>query len=218
MNACSAGSNLRYAAVMGRVGGEERRRQLIAEAVRLFGQNGLEGTSLDAVAEAAGIRKQTLLYYFPTKDALFDECLSEVAGRVAASLEQALEGPGEGWARAEAVIRGLFRLAEEWPEFPSFIREASWRGPEAVSRIASQLDSLRRRAIGFLEQGMDDGVFRKQDPTLLLFTLYTAVVGSITEAGVLRAVAGRPRSRNALKQREEELIHFLRAALTGEPA
>ena len=37
---------------------------------------------------------------------------------------------------------------------------------------------------------MDEGEIRKQDPALLLFTLYTAVVGSLTEASVLRAVVG----------------------------
>ena len=57
------------------------------------------------------------------------------------------------------------------------------------------------------------GKFRKQDPILLLFTIYTAVVGSITEAGVLRAVGGGAGGRAALRKREEELIQFVRAAL-----
>lgn len=197
-----------------RIGGEERRRQLVAEAIRLFGSDGLEGTSLDAVADAAGVRKQTLLYYFPTKEALFEACITDLAERVGASLQQALDGPDVGFARAESVIRSMFRLAEQHPAIPSFIREASRQGPAAVEQIASSLDELRKRAIVFLEKGMDEGTFRRQDPMLLLFTLYTAVVGSITEAGVLRAVSGGARGRGALKQREEELVSFLKAALT----
>jgi TetR/AcrR family transcriptional regulator len=199
-----------------RLGGEERRRQLLAEAVRLFGSAGYEGTSLEAVADAAGVRKQTLLYYFPTKDALFEACLDEVGARVSAALEQALEGDEGGFARAENVIRAIFRLAEEWPQFPSFLREASWRGPTVVSKMAGVLEPLRKRALVYLEKEMAEGTFRRQDPTLLLFTLYTAVVGSVTEAGVLRAVGGGQSGRNALKHREEELIQFLRVALTGK--
>jgi TetR/AcrR family transcriptional regulator len=196
-----------------RTGGQERKRQLIAEAAHAFGRGGYDATTLEAVAEAAGVRKQTLLYYFPTKEALFEACVRELATRIATSLERALEGPDEGWARAEAVIRALFRLAEEWPEFPPFLREASRRGPEIVAAIAGELEPLRKRALGFIERGMTEGDFRRQDPTLLLFTLYTAVVGSITEAGVLRAVAGRDSSRTALRRREEELLEFLRGAL-----
>ena len=37
---------------------------------------------------------------------------------------------------------------------------------------------------------MDTGEIRKQDPAMLLFTLYTGVVGSLTEASVLNVVVG----------------------------
>jgi hypothetical protein len=40
------------------------------------------------------------------------------------------------------------------------------------------------------------------------------VVGSITEAGVLRAVVGEDRSRTALHTREQEVLSFVRNALT----
>ena len=197
---------------MTRTGGEERRRQLIGHAVRLFGQRGFEGTSLEAVAEAAGVRKQTLLYYFPGKDELFDACTAELAERLASTLEQALEEPGER-ERPEAIVHAIFRLAEEWPEFPLFLREASRRGTDAIASVADVLEPLRKRALLFLERGMDDGTFRRQDPTLILFMIYTAVVGSLTEAGVLRALGGGKPSRDALKRREGELVEIIRRAL-----
>ncbi len=197
---------------MTRTGGEERRRQLIHHAVALFGGRGYEGTSLDAVAEASGVRKQTLLYYFPGKDELFDACIGELATRLSSALERALEGEDER-ERPERVISAIFRLAEQWPEFPPFAREASRRGPEVIQRVTGVLEPLRKRALVHLERGMDDGMFRRQDPTLLLFTLYTAVVGSLTEAGVLRALGGGQQSRSALKRREEELVEFVRRAL-----
>ena len=198
-----------------RMGGDQRRRELVGHAVRFFGTDGFEGTSLEQVADASGVRKQTLLYYFPTKEALFEACMADLAGRAADALSEALETTEGGFERAENVIRAVFRLAEQWPEFPSFIREASRRGPDIVSKIAGELEPLRKRAIVFLEKEMSEGTFRRQDPTLLLFMLYTAVVGSITEAGVLRAVSGGDSGRGALRRREEELIEFLRMALTG---
>ncbi len=199
---------------MTRMGGDERRRQLVAEAIRRFGAHGFEGTSLDEIADAAGIRKQTLLYYFPTKDALFEACVERVSMRLSESLEQALEDDfTRPWDRVERIINALFSLAEEWPEFPMFVREASWRGPHVIEKIADVLEPLRKRALEFIERCMNDGEFRRQDPTLLLFTLYTAVVGSLTEAGVLRAVAGGDHGADALKRRQAELLAFVRGAL-----
>jgi AcrR family transcriptional regulator len=197
-----------------RVGGEARRRELLAEAIRLFGRQGYEGTSLDAVASAAGVRKQTLLYYFPSKEALLQACVQETSRRVAEALAAALDQEASDSRKAEAVVRTVFRLAEEWPEFPQFVREAGRLGPDVVERFAAQLETLRQRALSFLANGMRDGQIRAQDPALLLFTLYTAVVGSLTEAGVLRAVVGEDESRTALHRREEEVVRFVQGALS----
>lgn len=207
---------------MSRTGGEKRRHLLIEEAIRHFGRDGYRGASLDAIAAAAGIRKQTLLYYFPTKEALLEACLAAAGTRLVESLNEALAGKETYWDRAEAVIHAVFALAEEWPEFPMFVREAGRLGPDAFQRFAAVLEPLRLRAIAFLETGMAEGQIRRQDPALLLFTLYTAVVGSLTEASVLRAVVGPGKGRASLHLREREVIAFVRNALRqvggGEPS
>ncbi|MGH2652111.1 MAG: hypothetical protein ACRDHK_12995, partial [Actinomycetota bacterium] len=138
--------------------------------------------------------------------------------RLAEALAEALAGKQTYWERAEGVIHAVFHLAEEWPEFPMFVREAGRLGPEAFERFAAVLDPLRIRAIAFLETGMKEGQIRRQDPALLLFTLYTAVVGSLTEASVLSAVVGPDKGRASLHRREREVIAFVRGALTPEDA
>jgi TetR/AcrR family transcriptional regulator len=198
---------------MPRAGGQARRTRLLEEAIRQFGKQGYQATSLDAVAAAVGVRKQTLLYYFPTKDALLQACVTEVSRRVAEALTTALQAETSPARKADAVIHTLFELAGEWPEFASFVREASRLGPEVIQEFAGVMEPLRRRALIFLERGMKEGQIRRQDPALLLFTLYTAVVGSITEAGVLRAVVGEDKSRTALRRREREVRTFVRNAL-----
>jgi TetR/AcrR family transcriptional regulator len=196
-----------------RQGGAERRTTIVEEAIRAFGREGYQGASLDQIAQAVGIRKQTLLYYFPTKDELLETCLAAAGRRVADDIAAALEAPAEAGERAEAVIRAVYALAEEWPEFPMFIREAGRLGAGAFDRFAGALDPLRERAIEFLQAGMDAGQIRKQDPALLLFTLYTAVIGSLTEASVLSSFVGADDARSSLRRREDEVVAFVRAAL-----
>jgi hypothetical protein len=141
----------------------------------------------------------------------------ELGPVVAEALTEALAGNDTYWDRAEAVIHAVFRLAEQWPEFPMFVREAGRLGPDAFERFASVLDPLRKRAIAFLEAGMDQGAIRRQDPALLLFTLYTGVIGSLTEASVLNVVVGADKSRASLRRREREVIAFVRGALQPPP-
>jgi TetR/AcrR family transcriptional regulator len=196
-----------------RTGGEQRRSTLVEEAIRQFGRDGYHGASLDRIATAVGVRKQTLLYYFPNKEALLEACLAAAGERLATEIATALEGTQTYWERAEAVIHAVFALADEWPEFPMFIREAGRLGPTAFERFAEVIDPLRRRAMEYLQSGMDAGEIRKQDPAFLLFTLYTAVVGSLTEASVLNAMVGANKSRASLKRREREVMAFVRGAL-----
>jgi TetR/AcrR family transcriptional regulator len=198
---------------MPRGDGQTRRTTIVEEAIRQFGREGYKGASLDSIANAVGVRKQTLLYYFPTKDALLEACLAAAGERLAREIAEALADKESYWDRAEAVIHAVFRLAGGWPEFPMFVREAARLGPDAFDRFAGVLDPMRARAIDFLQAGMDQGEIRKQDPAMLLFTLYTAVIGSLTEASVLNAVVGVDSSRASLRKREREVVLFVRAAL-----
>ena len=176
---------------------------LVEEAIRQFGREGYAGASLDDIAGAVGVRKQTLLYYFSSKDALLEACLHAAGIRLAEVIAQALEGKEGYWERAEAVIHAVFGLASEWPEFPMFVREAGRLGPLAFERFADVLDPLRRRAVDFLQSGMDDGQVRKQDPAMLLFTLYTAVVG-FAHRGERPQRRGRSRQEPGLAPAEGE--------------
>ena len=198
---------------MTRTGGERRRSTLVEEAIRQFGKDGYHGTSLESVASAVGVRKQTLLYYFPNKEALLAACLAAAGERVAQVISEALEGPATPGDRAEAVIHAVYGLAADWPEFPMFIREAGRLGPEAFERFAGALEVMRLRAVEFLRDAMDQGEIRTQDPALLLFTLYTAVIGSLTEASVLATFVGTDDARTSLRRREDEVVRLVRAAL-----
>ena len=51
---------------------------IVAEAVRVFAEFGYEGASIATVADNAGLSKQNLMYYFPTKQALYKRVLDDV--------------------------------------------------------------------------------------------------------------------------------------------
>src|ERR671914_2175883 len=127
---------------MPRGGGTQRRTTLVEEAIRQCGREGYKGASLDSIASAVGVRKQTLLYYFPSKDALLEACLAAAGERLASELAAALEGKESYWEKADAVIHAVFGLASEWPEFPMFVREAGRLGALALERFPDVLDPL----------------------------------------------------------------------------
>ena len=103
------------------------RERVVDAALASFGTRGFEATSLDAIAGELGVRKQTILYYFPTKDALLAGVIDASADELIVELERTLGRAGDGWGRVEAVVRKVFRLAARRPALLGFLREVSAR-------------------------------------------------------------------------------------------
>jgi len=191
------------------------RDRVLDGALGSFGTRGYEASSLDAIAAELGVRKQTILYYFPSKEALLEAVIDRSADELSTVLEDALVRAGEGWDRVEAVVRSVFRLALRRPELLGLLREVSRLGPPAATRLTDALDPLVQRARHFLEAEMDAGAMRRQDARLVLLSAYSAVIGVATEVEVLRAVGMDPTLRS-LAVRRRELLAFLRSALLVE--
>jgi AcrR family transcriptional regulator len=189
--------------------------RILDAALGSFATRGYEATSLDALADGLGVRKQSILYWFPSKEALLEAVIDRSAGELRAALEGSLDRAGNGWARVEAVVRSVFRLAARRPELLGLLRELGRLGPPAATRLVEALDPLVQRASGFLAAEMAAGNMRKHEPRLLLLAIYSTVVGMVTEVEVLRAFGEEPTARSLVRRRSE-ILALLRSALVVE--
>ena len=186
--------------------------RILVAAMDAFGTRGYDGTSLDDLARELGIRKQTILYWFPSKEALLEAVVDRCAEEVSRRLVRALARAEDGFGRVEAMVRAMFRLAARHPSMLGFLREVTRLGPPASTRLLGHLSPLIERASVFLEAEMDAGRMRRHDPRLLLLAAYSMVTGMATEVEVLRAFGEEP-TLTSLLHRRDELLSLLRAAL-----
>ena len=186
--------------------------RVLAAALASFGTRGYEATSLDALAAGLGLRKQTILYWYPSKEALLEAVVDRAAADLAAALEHTLTKAGAGWGRVEALVASVFRLSVRRPELLGVVREASRLGPPASVRLIKALEPLMDRATSFLRAEMAAGRMREQDPRVVLLAAYSAVLGMATEVDVIRALGFEPTPRELVRRRNE-LLRFLRSAV-----
>ena len=57
---------------------DRKRAAILEAAVAEFRSNGFEVTSMDRIAETAGVSKRTVYNHFPSKEALFAEILTQL--------------------------------------------------------------------------------------------------------------------------------------------
>ena len=146
---------------------------ILGEAVRQFAECGYEGTSIATVAERAGLSKQNLMYYFPTKQALYQRVLDEV-------LDEWLERM-ENLAAEDQDPREVLRTYVQAKL--KFSREQPWASRvyamEVISGARLYADQIRRRVIPLLradiavfERWIAEGKIAPVNATHLLFSIW----------------------------------------------
>ncbi len=197
--------------------GTSTSERILDAALASFATRGYDASSLDALAAGLEIRKQTILYWFPSKEVLLEAVIDRSAIELSAALEESLATAGTGWSRVEAVVRSVFRLAARRPELLGLVREMGRLGTPAATRLVTALEPLVRRASEFLEAEMDAGHMRRHEPRLLLLAIYSTVIGMLTEVEVLRAFGEEPTARSLVRRRNE-ILELLRSALVTDPS
>lgn len=189
------------------------RQRILETATDLFGLRGVEAVSLDTIAAEVGVAKQTVLYWFPSKDDLVMSVLGHAVGELSLGMEAAIRASTDDpLDRIDAVVRAVFRPAVRRPALLGLLREVS-RLPEPMrDQLSDDLRPLVARAIDYLEREMALGRLRRADPRMVGALCYATVAGIATEPEVLRTV-GWTLSPSELRRLRAELLAFLRAAL-----
>lgn len=192
------------------------RQRILDTALESFGTTGVDGTSLDALARTLGLRKQSILYYFQSKNGLFQAVVDQAATEFIAELDDVV-GADDVWDQVEGTVRVVFRLALQRPALLGLLREASRPGSMVAVQLTSRLSNHIEAAQHSLELALKEGRVAGNNARLLLFSLYSTIMGVATEVEVLRAMGIEP-SLRSLAERRSELLRFLYAALSPQPA
>ncbi|MFJ8080614.1 TetR/AcrR family transcriptional regulator [Streptomyces sp. NPDC096205] len=141
---------------------EATRQKLYEAAVTLIAEQGFSATTVDEIAERAGVAKGTVYYNFASKSVLFEELLRHGVGLLTASLREAAERTareGGGAVDAlDAMIRAGLVFIERYPSFTQLYVAELWRTNRAWQ---STLMVVRQEAVavveGVLRQGVANG-------------------------------------------------------------
>ena len=102
------------------------RQRILDAATDLFGLRGVEAVSLDTIASDVGVAKQTLLYWFPSKDDLVQAVLVGAIEELTLGIEAAIRASTDDpLDRIDAVVRAVFRPAVRRPALLGLVREVS---------------------------------------------------------------------------------------------
>jgi AcrR family transcriptional regulator len=155
---------------------QDNRQRIIEAAREAFTTEGYR-SSIERIAQIAGVAKQTVYNHFPTKEALFDEMTRDNMNLFLVSLSGSPDNPRQtliefGRKYYEGVLSGqcvawMRMIAAESGRFPEMAQRTYQLGPVAM------LDQLGN----YLERAMQVGKLRNDDPLFAAEMLYGMLSG-----------------------------------------
>lgn len=152
---------------------EKNTATILEAALDVFSAHGFRGATLDQVADAAGLSKPNLLYYFPSKEAVHAALLGRLLATWLDPLS-ALDPNGEPLTEILAYVRRKLELSRDFPrESRLFANEILQGAPRMKTVIETDLKTLVDEKCAVLIKWMDEGRIARLSPYHLIFSIWS---------------------------------------------
>lgn len=151
---------------------KKNRETILEAALDVFSSESFRGATLDQIAAAAGLSKPNLLYYFPSKKAIYTELLSTLLDTWLDPL-RALDGSGDP---IDEIVNYALRKLEMSRDYPResrlFANEIVHGAPRILDQIEGPLKALVDQKAALMQSWIAEGRIAAIDPYHLIFSIW----------------------------------------------
>ena len=196
----------------------ETETQILDAAERVFARVGFFGATTQAIAEASGVTKAMIHYYFDSKERLYRAVLDRILFELIKLVQEASARKANRAERLGHFVRGFFDYVARHPHFGRLTYMGSGDQSHYFDGIVSTFfRPLFERGVRFIEAGIAEGEFRAVDPQQILLAIYSTAMGYFADAQFISLIleddALKPARVNA---RREALLDIVFSALGVE--
>ena len=153
----------------------DRRRQILAAAVKVFARRGFHGSRVGDIAEEAGVAYGLVYHYFRSKEELLETIFRDTWTQMLARVQ---EVEASGVPASEQVRQVTALLLRTWRRDPDLVRvlvREVTRSPHVQQEIEEITQAMAVLA-GIIRRGQETGEFRSElDPKLGAVVFYGAL-------------------------------------------
>lgn len=183
-----------------------KKQAILTAALNTFSQYGIHGTRLDQVAELAGVSKTNLLYYFPSKEALYVAVMQQILDIWLAPLRDFREDLAPLVAISE-YIRLKLEVSRDYPQASKlFCLEMLQGAPLVMDELTGDLKTLVADKSAIIAAWVKSGKLAPIDPHHLIFMIWATTQHYADFATQVEAVTGKTLRDEAFFQQTVENV------------
>jgi TetR/AcrR family transcriptional regulator len=191
---------------------EEKEERILEAALDVFSAHGFRGSTVDQIAEGAGLSKPNLLYYFRTKEAMHRALIDRVLFTWLEPL-RAFDAEGDPESEIRSYIRRKLEMARDYPRASRlFANEILQGAPHIEDELKGPLKSLVDEKAEVIRAWSKAGKIAKCDPYHLIFSIWSTTQHYADFDVQVRAVLGKDRSGAG---RFDDAARFLETLFVG---
>ncbi len=188
---------------------EARRAAILKSAQGVFARQGLDGASVEAIAKAAGLSKANLLYYYPSKDALYLAVLEQGLSLWLLPFGRFTQDE-DPVAAIEAFIGFKLEMSRDHPEVSRLFALEMLRGaPLLKSVLAGPLKAVFEAKGKVIQAWVAQGRLAPVDPAHLIFSIWAITQHYADFAVQVRALTGRTLANGAFMDETRQAVTAL---------
>jgi len=168
-----------------------KKQAILSAALETFSQFGIHGTRLEQVAELAGVSKTNLLYYFPSKEALYVAVLQQILDIWLAPLK-AFREELTPLVAIQQYIRLKLEVSRDYPQASRlFCLEMLQGAPLLKTVLSGDMKSLVDEKSAIIAGWVATGKLAPVDPHHLIFMIWAATQHYADFSAQVEAVTGK---------------------------
>lgn len=173
---------------------KEKQDIILEAALEVFSVHGFRGSTIDQIAEVAGMSKPNLLYYFPRKEEIHRRLIGTLLDTWLAPLRE-MDERGDPFSEIRSYIRRKLEMARDFPRESRLFANEMLRGAEhVIDMIEVDLKNLVDEKAKILLLWMDQGKLARADPYHLIFSIWATTQHYADFDVQVRAVLGGNRN------------------------
>ena len=185
---------------------QEKRELILEAALDVFSTHGFRGSTIDQIAEAAGMSKPNLLYYFRRKEDVHETLMRRLLDTWLQPLRD-LDDVGDPLTELRGYIRRKLEMARDFPrESRLFANEILQGAPRIRPMLEGDLKNLVDEKVNVIRGWMRAGRIVRTDPYHLIFSIWATTQHYADFDTQVRAVLGSDRGGEG---RFEDAARFL---------